>query len=146
MRLFKLLLVLVAAALLLLSCTQRDTSVIIKQGNPQQFVISGHGTLDVFTITGPDYERIPYHDGVPYSKDYWVIAPLNDFDVSQLSGPIIYGHVPPGFRQVTPANGQPPEISEGYPYGLQLAIRNGGGVNMLFVVHDGKIVTEADAD
>ena len=146
MRLFKPLLVLVAAALLLLSCVQRQTSVVIKQGNPQEFVISGHGTLDVFTISGPDYERIPYHDGVPYSKAYWVIAPLNDFDVSQFSGPIIYGHVPAGFRQVTPANGQPPEISEDYPYSLQLAIRNGSGVNMLFVVHDGKIVTEADAD
>jgi len=37
-------------------------------------------------------------------------------------------------------------IAEGWPYSVQLAIRNGGGVNMLFSVHDGKIVTEADAD
>ena len=80
---------------------------------------------------------------------YWEIAPLTDFDVSQFKklGPILYGRVPEGFRQVTPAYGAPPPICKGYPYSVQLAIRNGGGVNMLFEVYDdGRIVTEADGD
>jgi len=125
------------------SCERRQTHVAIKQGTPQKFFIFGHGLLDDFVVSGPDSQR-----GVPYSKVYWEIAPLQDFDVISFGelGPIIYGKVPPGFRQVTPEKGEPPAITEGWPYGVQLAIRNGGGVNMLFSVKGGNIVTEADAD
>ncbi len=135
MRLLKSASILILLGSLAVSCAVRQTSVVIKQGNPQQFIISGHGILDVFTISGP-------------RNAYWVIAPLEDFDVSRFRelGPIVYGQVPPGFRQAIPFQGQPPPISEGSRYSVQLAIRNGGGVNMLFWVHDGKIVTEADAD
>jgi hypothetical protein len=125
------------------SCDLRQTRVVIKQGVPQEFIISGHGMLDDFVVNGPDHQR-----AAPYSKVYWEIAPLQDFDVTTFKklGAIVYGKVPPGFRQVTPEKGEPPAITEGWPYGVQLAIRNGGAVNMLFSVHDGEIVTEADAD
>ena len=125
------------------SCDLRQTRVVIKQGAPQEFIISGHGSLDDFVVNGPDHER-----GGPYSRVYWEIAPLHDFDVVAFRklGPIVYGKVPPGFRQVTPVEGQPPPITEGWPYSVQLAIRDGGGVNMIFGVHDGKIITEEDAD
>ena len=143
MHVTKLLLSVVLIGATFVSCSQRQTRVVINQGNPQTFVVSGHGLLDVFTVSGPDYQR-----GSPYSRVYWEIAPLQDYDVSSFSayGPIVYGKVPPGFRQVTPVTGEPPAITEGWPYSVQLAIRNGGGVNMLFSVHEGKIVTEADAD
>jgi hypothetical protein len=127
----------------IVSCSQRQTNVVIIQGSPQTFVVSGQGLLDDFMVSGPDYQR-----GTPHMRVYWEIAPLQDYDVRSFAkhGPIVYGKVPPGFRQVTPATGEPPAIAEGWPYSVQLAIRNGGGVNMLFSVHDGKIVTEADAD
>ncbi len=142
MRLVKSIFIFVLLGPLAASCTGRQTSVVIKQGNPQQFIISGNGILDVFTVNGPDPKRRSY------MKVYWEIAPLEDFDVIRFreQGPIIYGQVPLGFRQVNPAQGQPPPISEGSPYGVQLAIRNGGGVSILFAVHEGKIVTEADGD
>jgi len=133
----------VLISLTIISCDLRQTRVVIKQGAAQESIISGQGLLDVFAVNGPDQQR-----GVPYARVYWEIAPLQDFDVIHFRelGPIIYGKVPPGFRQVTPEKGEPPAISEGWPYSVQLAIRNGGGVNMLFSVHDGKIITEADAD
>jgi hypothetical protein len=130
-------------SLMIISCARRQTRVVIKQGAAQEFIVSGQGLLDDFVVSGPDYQR-----GLPYSKVYWEIAPQQDFDVIRFRelGPIIYGKVPLGFRQVTPEKGEPPAISEGWPNSVQLAIRNGGGVNMLFSVHNGKIVTEADAD
>ncbi|MFN2510545.1 MAG: hypothetical protein ABR568_03765 [Pyrinomonadaceae bacterium] len=143
MRLITSLLIFVLIGVTMTSCDLRQTRVVIRQGAPQEFIISGRGLLDDFVVNGPDYQR-----GVPYSKVYWEIAPLQDFDVISFRelGPIVYGKVPPGFRQVTPEKGEPPAISEGWPYSVQLAIRDGGGVNMVFSVHDGKIVTEADAD
>ena len=79
---------------------------------------------------------------------YGVIAPLDpNFESSQLTEPIVYGRVPAGFRQVAPLNGQPPPaITNGSPYSVELDIRNGDKVHMLFAVKDDKIFTEADAD
>jgi hypothetical protein len=137
-------------AVTLLSCVYRP-SVIIKQGDPQQFILSAKGILDVFSVSGPvsrctaEWNK----DRLPRMERYWEIAPLKDFDVSEFRnrGPIVYGTVPTGFRQVTPVQGSPPPICEGGPYSVQLAIRNGGAVNMLFAVYKGgKIVTEADGD
>lgn len=143
MRLITSILVVLLIVISMSSCEARQTHVGIKQGTPQEFIISGHDFLDDFVVSGPDSQR-----GAPYSKVYWEIAPLQDFDVISFRelGPIIYGKVPPGFRQVIPEKGEPPAITDGWPYGVQLAIRNGGGVNMLFSVKGGKIVTEADAD
>ena len=118
------------------SCAPNRTSVVIKQGNPQQFFISGCGTFDILTIGGLNKERPP---GL-LNNDYWVIQSNNDIDVSQLPKPIVYGQVPPGFRQYTPANGPPPPITEGQ-YFIQIRTRDErcGGVGMPFSVHDGNI-------
>jgi hypothetical protein len=141
------LVLLAAIGLLTVSCAPSRTSVVIKQGNPQQFFVSGCGTFDILTISGPDYDG-PRHDGVPYSKDYWVIQSTNDIDVSQLPKPIIYGQVPSGFRQYTPKNGPPPPISDGGYYSISLRVRDKtcGGVGMRFIVRNGKINTEVDSD
>jgi hypothetical protein len=125
------------------SCAPNRTSVVIKQGNPQQFFISGCGTFDILTISGLNNER---PRGL-LNNDYWVIQSNNDIDVSQLPQPIVYGQVPPGFRQYTPANGSPPPITDGN-YSIQIRVRDErcGGVGMFFVVRHGKIIPEADAD
>ena len=131
---------------LFVSCAPDRTSVVIKQGNPQQFFISGCGTFDILTISGPDNERPP-HDGTPYWKDYWVIQSNNDVDVSRLPKPIVYGQVPPGFQQYTPANGSPLPISDGGDYSIQIRVRDQkcGGVGMQFLVRDGKIIPVKDS-
>ena len=139
-----------AVSATLISCVYRP-SVVIKQGEPQQFIVSAEGILDVFSVSGPIFRCAAEwnHDRLPGMETYWEIAPLSDFDVSEFRkrGAIVYGRVPDGFRQVTPASGPPPSICEGGPYVVTLSIRNGGGVNMLFAVYpDGKIVTEADGD
>ena len=114
--------------------------MVIKQGNPQQFIISGHGLLDWFAISGG---ATPERWG-----DYWVIAPLDpNFESARLTEPIVYGRVPAGFRQVAPLDNQsPPPITDGFHGSVALEIRNGQVVHMLFSVRDGKITTEADAD
>lgn len=150
MRAFKFIVILVIAAALI-SCLQSRPSVVIKQGNPPQFTVSAEGILDVFSFSGPVSRcTAEWNKDHPTRMErYWEIAPLGDFDVSEFQnrGPIIYGSVPDGFRQVTRADGSPAPICQGGPYTVQLAIRNGGGVNMLFAVYPtGKIVTEADGD
>jgi len=133
----------IVVGFLFASCAPSRTEVVIKQGDPQQFFISGCGTFDILTITGPSYEG-PRHDG---KKDYWVIQSNNDIDVSRLPKPIIYGQVPPGFRQYTPAKGSPLPISDGGDYHISVGVRDNrcGGVSRLFIVRDGKIIT-ADVD
>jgi hypothetical protein len=147
MHLWKLVL-LTAIGLLTVSCAPSRTSVVIKQGNPQQFFISGCGTFDILAISGPDYERQSRPDRLPPIKEYWVIQSNSEIDVSRLPKPIVYGQLPPGFRQYTPANGSPPPILDNASYAIQIGVRDQrcGGVNMWFSVRDGKIVTEADAD
>lgn len=132
------------------SCVPHRPSVAIKQGSPQEFIISADGVLDVFSVSGPVARCASERNQDRRMETYWEITPLQDFDVSQFSKstPIIYGKVPAGFRQVTPPNNIPPRpICEGGTHAVQLAIRDRGGVNMLFAVTaDGKILTEADAD
>lgn len=125
---------LAAIGFLAVSCAPARTSIVIKQGNPQQFVVSGRGTFDILTVHGPD-------------KDYWVIQPVNDLDVSSVTNPIIYGQVPPGFRQYTPVNGPPPPISDGSPYWINFRVRQPeGSVTVFFSVRDGKIVTGSESN
>jgi hypothetical protein len=138
-RIFKLVFSVLVIGCLGTSCEHRN-SVVIKHGNPQQFIISAHGLLEVFSISGPTPSG-----GM---DKYWVIAPLDpNFESARLTDPIVYGRVSPGFRQVAPLNNQPPPpITDGDPYSVALDIRNGQVVHMLFTVQNGKITTEADID
>jgi hypothetical protein len=122
------------------SCAPSRTSVVIKQGRPQQFFISGCGTFDILTISGTDYNG-------PW-REYWVIQSTSDIDVNRLPKPIIYGQVPPGFRQYTPANGSPLPIADGGHYHISIGVRDQrcGGVGRFFDLHDGKIISAAGSD
>jgi hypothetical protein len=141
------LVLLTAIGFLAVSCAPVRTLIVIKQGNPQQFFVSGRGTFDILTVSGPDYERSSRPDRLPPMKDYWVIQPVNDLDVSSVTDPIIYGQVPRGFRQYTPVNGPPPPISDGSPYWINFRVRQPeGSVTVFFSVRDGKIVTRSESD
>ena len=123
-----------AIGFLALSCAPARTSIVIKQGDPQQFFVSGRGTFDILTVHGPN-------------GDYWVIQPVNDLDVSSVTNPIIYGQVPPGFRQYTPISGPPPPISDGSLYWINFRVRQPeGSATVFFSVRDGKIVTGSQSD
>jgi hypothetical protein len=144
-------LVFVLVSFFSLSCAHRQTSVLIKEGNPQQFIISGNGVLEYFEITGPTRrcEQAWKEDRLPSMEVYWRIEPAQEFNVNRFSGdgPITYGKVPVGFRQVSPVEGAPLPICEGGPYNVTLGIRDGGGVCMFFAVYEaGRIVSEADDD
>jgi hypothetical protein len=46
--------ILIALSLtVVISCGERRPSVVIKQGNPQEFIVLADGILDVFSVSGP---------------------------------------------------------------------------------------------
>ena len=132
-----------------LSCDHHRTAVVVKQGDPQQIIVSGNGILDDFVIRGPIKKcegNGTWAQGaapMPFMEVYWEIAPIDGFEIHRFVelGPIIYGKVPNGFKQFSPKNGQPPPICEGGPYTVQLFIRNGSDVGTSFIVREGKIET-----
>jgi len=78
-------------------------------------------------------------------KPYWQIVPLKDYDVGTLEkhGPLVYGEVPEGFRQVIPENGAPaPPLVENELLTFSLRTTNGPGLEFRFVIHNGKTATE----
>ena len=129
------------------SHSKSDTAVTIEYDAPLQFVVSGWGTIDYFEISGPDRRNKCQSEWLPITERYWQIAPLKDINVETLeqAGPITYGKLPPGFRQVVPEHGEMPPILEtntACGYTLKLAIRTGNGhsVNKTFAIRDGKVV------
>ena len=95
----------VILAVLAVSCNQRPR-VVIKQGNPQQFLVSAQGVLEYFEITGPSLrcEHTWREDRLPSTETYWQIVPIEEFNVNRFAelGPSTYGKIPEGFKQVTP--------------------------------------------
>lgn len=132
-----------------LSCEHPRTTIVVKEGDPQQFIISGDGILDNFVIRGPikkcegNGSWTQGETPLPYMEVYWEIGPVEDFELRRFAelGPIIYGNVPNGFKQFNSKNGQAPPICEGGPYAVELSIRNGSGVGTSFIVREGKIET-----
>src|SRR5438105_13852740 len=90
---------------LFVSCGPEPTRVIIRQGSPQQFVLSGRGTIEDLTITGPSNKCIQAwkQDRLPAVEEYWRIEPSSETAVNRFSTEsITYGKVPDGFRQTAP--------------------------------------------
>jgi len=93
----------------LVACDYRPT-VTIEGGLVPKFTLTGRGLLHIIEIDGPDFDRPNgLGAGSRYMKPYWQIVPLKDYDVGTLEkhGPLVYGEVPEGFRQVIPENGAP---------------------------------------
>jgi hypothetical protein len=134
-----------------LSCDEPRTTVVVQQGDPQQIVVLGNGTLDGLVVRGPIKKcegNGTWDQGVapmPFMEVYWEVAPtaIDGFEIHRLAelGPIIYGKVPNGFKQFTPKDGQPSPICEGGPYDVQVFIRNGSDIGTSFIVREGKIET-----
>ena len=120
--------------------------LVIEGYNPPNFRVSGRGTLDVIEVSGPDRSRKAAEGAAPYSKDYWVIMPKAEYDLSRLEelGPVIYGQKPEGFEQWVPRSGEAPPLVEGETYHVHLRTKNGPAVSRFFVLRDGKIIATGD--
>ncbi len=129
------------------SC-RRENGVVIENGSPLRFIVSGPGTLSHFQVSGPDLEREPHRQGdgerLTLLKVYWELVPSVAATTRSLDKirSISYGQVPDGFVQVYPQEGAPPALIERDLYNVTLAANTGRGVNMFFSVRDGRIVAE----
>ena len=123
---------------LLSSACERDTKLLIESGDPPKFVLSGNGNLGVLRIRGPKKQR----EGTGEDASvYWEIEPKeegSDRNVERL-GPIAYGHVPEGYAQIYPQQGQAPPLVEGERYNIRIATNNANGVDKFFVIRNGKV-------
>ncbi len=110
-------------------------------------MVSGRGTLDSITVSGPDKKRKAPEGGADYREDYWMIMPKSEMDVQRLeeSGGITYGKVPEGFVQWIPKNGAPAPLFEGGLFHFQLRTKSSGGaVGIFFTLREGKIIQTGD--
>jgi hypothetical protein len=128
----------------LASNCEPDTKVVIEGYNSPMFKISGHGSLDSIRVSGPDLKGKAPDGSLPYMDVYWEIAPKSEMDVGQVEkqGAITYGKIPDGFVQRYPESGEALPLFEGGNFNIHLLIKDAGGVNMFFTLHDGKIMAE----
>jgi len=126
------------------SCERRPR-VMIENGSPPGFVLSGPGRLDHFEITGPDLERDPANrsgqrDYLPAMKVYWRLVPGPTAKPLEDIGAITYGQVPSGLIQIYPEKGSPPPLVEGDLYNVHLEPDNSHSYNTFFSIREGKIL------
>jgi len=129
----------------LLACDQ-DPRVTINGGAVPSCQLSGQGVIQAITVGGPDFANPNSREaGSRYMKPYWEIAPTRECDIQTLkkSGPLVYGRLPDGFRQVVPENGSPPlPLPEDELLGFGLRTADGPALGVRFVIHSGKVVVE----
>jgi hypothetical protein len=105
------------------ACFERRTQVKLEGGSPLIFNVSGSGNLVDLTV-GIDIQD----KSVPASKRsliIWEIVPVKrDGEGLEEIGKITYGVVPEGYRQLVPAQGAPPPLSQGVYYYYSFATIN----------------------
>jgi hypothetical protein len=119
-----------------LAC-ERATKLVISGNNPPTFVVSGSGSLGTIRVRGPEKQRDAAGEDAFL---YWVI--VNKEDEEQLVerlGPIRYGKVPAGYKQIYPEQGEAPPLVEGERYNIRIATFNANGVDKFFVIRNGKV-------
>ena len=137
------------AVVYLASLPQTDSHprATIEGGYPPRFMVSGRGTLDSITVSGPDKKRKAPEGAADYREEYWMIMPKSEMDVQRLeeSGGIIYGKVPEGFVQWIPKSGAPAALFEGGLFNFHLRTKgSGGAVSIFFTLREGKVITTGD--
>jgi hypothetical protein len=130
----------VIMAVISVAC-ERATTLSFEGGNPPKFVMTGSGSLGLLRVLGPEKQRNVFGEAAFF---YWVIKPLTkDSDRSvEKMGPITYGQIPSGYKQVYSENGEAPPLIEGKQYAIKIDSINAPGVIKEFTIRDGK-VTEA---
>lgn len=127
---------LLLAAGVALAC-ERDTELTITGSNPPVFLLSGSGALGTIRVRGPEKQRDAEGEDAFL---YWVIVNNEgqERSVEQL-GPVTYGKVPQGYKQIYPERGQASLLVEGERYNVRIATFNANGVDRFFVIRDGKV-------
>src|ERR1044072_5169905 len=123
-----------------LSCDEKKTEVKLEDGNPPTFVMSGSGNLVEMSIGLEIQDKtIKPSKRAPVT---WKIVPTNrDGKGVETIGKIKYGIVPEGYRQIIPANGEPPpRLVPGNYYYYYLETINAPHANGAFEIRDGKAV------
>jgi hypothetical protein len=130
----------VMMAVISMAC-ERATTISFEGGNPPKFVLTGSGSLGLLRVIGPDKQRDVFGENAFL---YWAIKPTTkDSDRSvEKMGPVTYGQVPSGYKQVYPEEGNAPPLVEGRIYSVKIDAYNAPGVIKDFTIRDGKI-TEA---
>jgi hypothetical protein len=128
--------ILMLAVSVALGC-ERDTKLVIKGSNPPVFVMSGSGSLGTIRVRGLEKQREAEGEDAFL---YWVIVNRQDEDQNvERLGPVTYGKVPQGYKQVYPERGEAPQLVEGERYNIRIATNNANGVDKFFVIRNGKV-------
>lgn len=128
--------ILMLAVSVALGC-ERATKLVIKGRNPPVFVMSGSGSLGIIRVRGPENQREAEGEDAFL---YWVIVNREDEDQNvERLGPVTYGKVPQGYKQVYPERGEAPQLVEGERYNIRIATNNANGVDKFFVIRNGKV-------
>jgi hypothetical protein len=128
--------ILLLAASVALGC-ERDTKLVINGSNPPIFVMSGSGSLGTIRVRGPEKQRDAEGEDAFL---YWVIVNREDEEQNvERLGPVTYGKVPQGYKQVYPEQGEAPRLVEGERYNIRIATANANGVDKFFVIRSGKV-------
>lgn len=121
-----------------LSCGERRTEVRLDGTNPPVFAISGSGNLvELLVSTKIDDKSLPPSKR---SKVLWRIIPkTRDGKSVETIGSITYGVIPPGYKQVVPADGQvPPALVPEHYYAYYLETINAPHASGYFEIRNGK--------
>lgn len=122
----------------MLAC-EVPTNLEIKGGNPLTFIMSGSARFDGIRIVGPKVREAEGED----QYVVWQIKGLpGGLKGVRSIGPIMYGKVPPGYKQVYPENGEAPPIIEGERYFVRVITTSAKGAEKYFTMRDGKIIVE----
>ena len=118
--------ILLAGSLIWCGCAWRPgewpTSVRLEGGKVPVFVLSGGGTVAIFTVFSPDFMTKAEK---PQDENFalWKIKPSGGYlygtRIYDL-GSITYGVVPFGYVQIKPKDGAPPPLVEGEKYFILL--------------------------
>jgi hypothetical protein len=129
-----------------IACYERDMSVSVAEHLPPTFKLSGSGNLAFFSVSEVAKEnqhRIPFERDSDKDTVLWQIWPdglTPEAKALKRLPPIIYGVVPPGFRQKIPSEGTPPSLIEGKIYDAGGPASNANGGFVWFTIKKGKVV------
>lgn len=124
-----------------LAACEIDTRVSISDhNNPPTFKLSGNGNLILFIVVGPYSNLKDLEANKTGIHAIWEISPGEDSRKTVDDLPeIIYGKVPLGFKQRTPAFGSPPPLEEGKFYSIGAPSAGAHHSGLCFKVEQGSL-------
>jgi hypothetical protein len=116
---------------------RRTRVTIADDGMPPSFKLSGSGVVARIFFNGP-------YDGIDTKE---IEAKLSNPAIWEIDAPrsniddlpiLKYGSLPPGFTQIKPTNGPPPDLIEGKCYSVTIPTISADGGGIHFCIRNGK--------